>query len=88
MTMDLLFNRRVAVWVALMLATGIGAWFAGLPAGEHWAAAAILGLAALKMAFVMLWFMELLGAPHLWQMVFGTWLLVISALLIGSFILF
>lgn len=86
--MDMLFNRRAAVWVALMFATGIGAWVAGLPAGEHWPPVAILGLATLKIALVMLWFMELHEAPRIWQIVFGTWLLVVSALLIGSFILF
>ncbi|MDY7533075.1 cytochrome C oxidase subunit IV family protein [Pseudomonas sp. Bout1] len=85
--MELFFNRLGAVWLALMLATAGGAWVAALQAGEQWAPAAILGLAALKIALVMLWFMELFGAPRIWQAVFGTWLLVVSALLIASFIL-
>jgi hypothetical protein len=84
--MDLLFNRLSAVWLLLLIATGLTAWIAGMDAGEHWATSAILAVAALKIALVMAWFMELRWAPTPWQMAFGAWLLAVSALLIVGFI--
>jgi ABC-type Mn2+/Zn2+ transport system permease subunit len=84
--MDILFNRLGAVWLALLIATGMTAWIVGMDAGQNWATSAILAVAAVKIGLVMAWFMELRSAPTVWQIVFGVWLLVVSTLLIGSFI--
>lgn len=85
--MNLLFNRLGAVWLALLLATGLTAWIAGLDAGEHWSTSAIFVVAAVKIGLVMAWFMELSGAPKPWQLAFGVWLLAVSTLLIAGFII-
>lgn len=84
--MALLFNRLGAVWLALLIATGLTAWIASMDAGKYWATSAILAVAAVKIALVMTWFMELRAAPTPWQIAFSAWLLAVSALLIGSFI--
>lgn len=85
--MTLAFYRLGAVWLALMLATGLTAWLAGLGADQSWATCTILAVAAVKVALVMSWFMELHNAPRPWQIAFATWWLAVSALVLGAFTL-
>lgn len=83
--MKLFLNRHGAVWVLLLLATGVTAWITGIEIGRNWATSTIILVAAIKIALVMAYFMELDSAPIAWQCAFGGWLIMVTTSLIISF---
>ena len=77
-------ERVTRVWLGLMAATCVSTWALsrdGLRPSV--AMVGIFGVAALKVRFVMLDFMELRGAPRRARLIFQGWIVVVIALILG-----
>ena len=71
------------VWLFLVTATLCAGWL-----GEHhglagrWTAVVVMSIAAIKGRAVILYFMELKGAPRAWYMAFELWILLCAGLIV------
>jgi heme/copper-type cytochrome/quinol oxidase subunit 4 len=82
--MQLLRERVTIVWIGLMTATCVSAWVFSKDAfSPTVAVVGIFLIAALKVRFVMLDFMELRHAPVAARVVFELWIVVVTALILG-----
>jgi heme/copper-type cytochrome/quinol oxidase subunit 4 len=82
--MQLLRERVTRVWLGLMAATCVSTW--ALSRHGLRPSVAMVGIflvAALKVRFVMLDFMELRGAPRRARLIFQGWIVVVIALILG-----
>lgn len=70
------------VWAVLMIATTGSGWIAKAATGAHEVAAAILALAAVKIFFILWYFMELRTAPLKWRATFLGWLVVVTGIVL------
>jgi Prokaryotic Cytochrome C oxidase subunit IV len=77
-------RRPTAAWVLLVLATLLTGWLAETRAGLHWVAIVIILLASTKIAIVMSEFMELRTAPLVWRLVMGSWLLIVTTVVLSG----
>jgi len=82
-------NRfAVIVWAFLVIATLGSAWLA-----EHqgsigqWSALFVMVVAYVKGRAVMMYFMELRGAPFAWRLAFEIWALVATSVIVGLWFL-
>ncbi|MGQ0466965.1 MAG: cytochrome C oxidase subunit IV family protein [Sporichthyaceae bacterium] len=76
--------RLTIVWAALMAATCVSTWLLSKDAfSPSVAVVGMFGLAALKVRYVMLDFMELRHAPIAARVVFEGWIVVVTALILG-----
>ncbi len=81
-------SRVTAIWVGLLVATGLSWQFGhGFGFGEkfHYATAAILIVTFVKIRFVFLDFMELRTAPRPLRMAFEVWAVSVCVTLIGLY---
>jgi len=77
-------DRLAVVWVALVAATIASTWVLSKDAfGPSVAVVGMFGLAALKVRYVMLDFMELRSAPLAARVVFEGWVVLVTALILG-----
>lgn len=86
--MSVLRQRVTKVWLALMVLTAATSW--GLSTDLFSPAVAVTGtflIAAVKVRFVMLDFMELRHAPIRVRIAFQSWLAVVVALILGMWLL-
>jgi hypothetical protein len=77
-------QRATAVWIGLMMATCVTTW--GLSKDWFNPAVAVVGtflIAALKVRYVVLDFMELRHAPMPVRLAFEAWPLVVAAMILG-----
>lgn len=82
--MGLLRERATAVWLVLMVLTVLTTWVLSKDIGSP--AVAVVGtflIAALKVRFVMLDFMELRHAPTPARLALLGWVAVVTALILG-----
>jgi caa(3)-type oxidase subunit IV len=82
--MSVLRERVTWVWLALVVLTCATTW--GLSADVFSAAVAVVGnflIAAVKVRYVMLDFMELRDAPIRVRIVFEAWPWVVAAIILG-----
>jgi heme/copper-type cytochrome/quinol oxidase subunit 4 len=86
--METLRKPATIIWAALMLATCASTWWLGkdlvLPTA---ATVAIVIIAAVKIRLVLMHFMELRTAPWAWRLVFEIWLVAITGLIVGFYLL-
>jgi len=80
-------NKTTLVWSGLIAAT-LMSWFLGVghQLGAESAGVVILLIAFVKVRFVGRYFMELRDAPRGLVAVFGAWIVVVAAALIGLFL--
>lgn len=86
--MSVLRERVTMVWLGLMLLTVITTW--GLSKDVFTPAVAVAGIfliAAIKVRFVMLDFMELRDAPISVRVAFQVWIVGVTALILGFWFL-
>ena len=77
-------RRLTLVWLALMALTCATTWGMSVHAlGSVVAVVGIFGIAAAKIGFVMSEFMELRHGPWQVRAVFGTWVVAVTALILG-----
>jgi heme/copper-type cytochrome/quinol oxidase subunit 4 len=77
-------QRATAVWIGLMMATCVTTW--GLSKDRFSPAVAVVGIfviAALKVRYVLLDFMELRQAPMPVRIAFELWPAVVVAMILG-----
>ncbi|HFJ0420283.1 TPA: cytochrome C oxidase subunit IV family protein [Pseudomonas aeruginosa] len=74
------------LWLFLVASSLFGAWLTGDGIDPAWATSIVMLIASLKVVLVMTCFMELGSAPGRWQWPFALWLVLVTALLIGGFI--
>lgn len=82
--MTLLRERVTIVWLGLMVATCTSTWL--LSKDNFSPGVAVVGIfliAALKVRFVMMDFMELRDAPVRVRIAFEAWIVVVTALILG-----
>lgn len=82
--MSVLRERVTWVWLGLVVLTCVTTW--GLSKGLFTPAIAVVGIfliAALKVRYVMLDFMELRQAPILVRVAFEAWPVVVAAMILG-----
>ncbi|HEY0574437.1 MAG TPA: cytochrome C oxidase subunit IV family protein [Pseudonocardia sp.] len=85
--MAYLRNPVVAVWAALMLATCASTWWLSKDVfAPTVSAVAIILIAALKIRFVIGYFMELRTAPLPWRLVTDAWLLAVTGVILGIYL--
>ena len=76
--------KAIGVWLFLVSATLCSGWL-----GEHhgfagrWTVVAVMFVAALKGRAVILYFMELKGAPRAWRVAFEVWIWLCSLLIVA-----
>ncbi|WP_445188713.1 cytochrome C oxidase subunit IV family protein [Pseudonocardia sp. Cha107L01] len=80
-------NPALIVWAALILATVASTWWLAKDAFTPTVATvAIILVAALKIRFVMRYFMELRTAPLPWRLVTDAWLLAATGVILGIYL--
>jgi len=82
---DLIQRRITAVWIFLILATGLSWQFGhGFGFGDNvaYATVAILIVSFIKIRFVLLDFMELRYAPRPLRAAFEAWMVIVCATLV------
>lgn len=85
--MTLLRRPASLVWAALMLATVATTWWLSKDAfTAKLGTVAIFLIAACKLRLVLLHFMELRRAPLPWRLVFEAWVLVVTAAVLGIYL--
>jgi heme/copper-type cytochrome/quinol oxidase subunit 4 len=86
--METLRKPATAIWAALMLATCASTWWLSkdlvMPTV---ATVAIVLVAAVKIRFVLMHFMELRTAPLAWRVVFEVWLVAATSVILGLYLL-
>lgn len=81
-------NPASFVWATLILATCASTWWLSTDAfAPVVATVAIVLIAALKVRLVMLYFMELRSAPLRWRVVTDAWLLTVTGVIVGIYLL-
>ena len=85
--METLRKPVVLIWAALMVATCASTWWLSKDAvAPTVATVAIVLIAAVKIRFVLLHFMELRDAPRAWRAVFEAWVVVVTAVIVGLYL--
>ena len=80
-------NPVVAVWAVLILATCASTWWLSKDAFSPMAGTvAVIVVAAVKIRFVVLYFMEVRTAPIPLRVVTEIWLLAVTALILGLYL--
>lgn len=82
--MSVIRMRVTAVWAALIVATCVSTWL--LAADDVSRTVGVVGIfliAAAKIRFVMLDFMELRGAPPAVRIVFQAWIVLVTVVILG-----
>jgi caa(3)-type oxidase subunit IV len=82
--MSVLRERVTMVWLGLMVLTGVTTW--GLSKDLFDPVVAVVGIftiAAVKVSYVMLDFMELRHAPRGARIAFQAWPVVVAAMILG-----
>lgn len=77
-------RQALGVWLFLVIATLSSGWLAehhGL--AGRWTAAAVMLVAAVKGRAVILYFMELKGAPWAWRLAFESWIWLCAAAIVA-----
>jgi heme/copper-type cytochrome/quinol oxidase subunit 4 len=85
--MTLSSSTVTKVWLALVVVTVTTTWVLsenGIPA--ELAVIAIMLLAAVKVGLIMWHFMDLREAPVAWQAAFGTWIVVVTGIVLGFYV--
>ena len=78
-------RRLDALFVLLLLATGLTWWLGERGAGGAPAMLAVLGIAGVKSAYVILDFMALRGVRRLWQALVLGWLGLVLLLIVLAY---
>jgi Prokaryotic Cytochrome C oxidase subunit IV len=81
-------QRATLVWLGLMLATVVTTW--GLSSKEFSPVVAVVGtfvIAAVKVRYVVLDFMELRNAPRAARIAFEAWPVVVTAMILAFWFL-
>jgi hypothetical protein len=90
MTIGLLRHATTAVWVLLVMATGISWWLghgeSATSAGLRTASVAIIVLAFVKVRLIGLHFMELRTAPMALRAAFEAYVIVVGGLLLAFYL--
>ncbi len=73
------------VWLALLAATGLSTLIFETQRGASWVTTSILVIAAVKIALVMAYFMEVRTAHRGIRIACAIWLLVVAGMLVGGF---
>jgi hypothetical protein len=82
--MSVMRERVTAVWALLMVATCVSTWVLSKDAfSPTIAVVGIFLIAAVKVRFVMLEFMELRYAPTLLRVAFEGWIVVVTCVILG-----
>ena len=80
-------NPVVAVWAVLILATCASTWWLSKDAFSPMVGTvAVIVVAAVKIRFVVLYFMEVRTAPVPLRVVTEVWLLAVTALILGLYL--
>jgi heme/copper-type cytochrome/quinol oxidase subunit 4 len=80
-------NPVVAVWAVLIVATCASTWWLSKDAFSPMVGTvAIIVVAAVKIRFVVLYFMEVRTAPIPLRVVTEVWLLAVTALILGLYL--
>jgi heme/copper-type cytochrome/quinol oxidase subunit 4 len=80
-------NPAVAVWAVLIVATCASTWWLSKDAFSPMVGTvAIIVVAALKIRFVVLYFMEVRTAPISLRVVTEVWLLAVTGLILGMYL--
>lgn len=74
------------VWLMLLVSTVLTAWISDINGGTNWSTTSIFLIASLKIALVMLYFMELRFSPRAWQFAYLSWLAMVSIVVTVGFI--
>lgn len=83
---SLLRSPATLVWALLMLATCASTWWLSKEGTETAiATAAIMVIAAVKVRFVMVHFMELGHAPWRWRLAFEAWIVVFTSIILAMY---
>lgn len=77
-------HPATAVWIVLMVATCLSGWLAEIERGIYWATITILLIAAAKIGLIMYEFMELKSAPLPWRFAMGTWLVIVTGIVLRA----
>ena len=86
--METLRKPATGIWAALMLATCASTWWLSKDLVMPTAATvAIVLIAAVKIRFVLMHFMELRTAPTAWRVVFEVWLVAATSIILGLYLL-
>lgn len=81
-------NPALFVWAALVVATCASTWWLSKDTlAPAVGTVAIIVIAAIKIRFVMRYFMELRDAPLPWQVVTDFWLLSVTGMILGIYAL-
>lgn len=82
--MRVLRERVTVVWIGLMAATCATTWFLAKDlVAPAVAVVGIFGIAAVKVGYVMLDFMELRTAPRGPRIAFGVWIAAVTLVILG-----
>lgn len=86
--METLRKPATLIWAAMMLGTCASTWWLAkdlvLPTI---ATVAIVLIAVVKIRLVLIHFMELRTAPLAWRLVFEIWLVAVTCLIVGLYLL-
>jgi hypothetical protein len=72
-------------WLVLLAATGATWWLGEVGAAGPGAILAMLAITVIKGRLVILDFMELRGAPLVWRLLLGGWLIVVGGLVLLAY---
>lgn len=78
--------KIMRVWAALVLAT-VGSWTESLRAASPAIVAAVVGLAALKVALIVFCYMEVGRAPRWLKLVCGAWIGIVFGIIAACHLL-
>ncbi len=78
--------KIMRVWAALVLAT-VGSWTESLRAASPAIVAAVVGLAALKVALIVFCYMEVGRAPRWLKLVCGAWIGIVFGIVAACHLL-
>ena len=78
-------NPAHRAWLVLLVGTGATWWLGEVGAAGTGAILAMLAIAFIKGRLVILDFMELRGAPLMWRLLLGGWLIVVGSLILLAY---
>lgn len=77
----------VRVWMFLVIATVTSGWLVEHHSvADRWTTVAVMLVAALKGRAVLLYFMELKGAPRGWRVAFEVWIWLCAAVVVALWV--
>lgn len=81
------FGGLHTIWLILMVATCATTWWLSKDSvSAEVGTVAIVLIAAFKIRFVLLHFMELRHAPTPWRLIFEAWVLIATAAILGFYL--